>query len=270
MVRTVLVVSVVLVVVLALAWGLQRRLVYLPDRSVPPPARTVLLGAHDVTLRTADGLALGAWLVPPTSGDRRIGVLMANGNGGNREYRVPLARVLAAEGFTVLLFDYRGYGGNPGMPTEKGLAADVRAAQRFLARHGPPRQIYLGESLGAAVVTELATERPPAALLLRSPFTDLAAAARAHYPVPFLDALLRDRFPVAEQIRGVRVPTTVVLGEAGGIVPPEQSSAVAAAAPALVREVRVEGADHNDPALLDGEELVGAVVELADGLDGSG
>lgn len=268
--RAVLVVSCVLVVVLALAWGLQRRLVYLPDRAAPPPAYTVLPSAHDVTLRTADGLALGAWLVAPTSGDRRIGVLVANGNSGNREDRAPLARALAAEGFTVLLFDYRGYGGNPGMPTETGLATDVRAAQRFLAGHGPPRQIYLGESLGAAVVTELATERPPTALLLRSPFTDLAAVARTHYPVPGLGALLRDRFPVAEQIRRVRVPTTVVLGEADGIVPPEQSSAVAAAAPALVREVRIEGADHNDRALFDGGELVGAVVELADGLDSPG
>jgi len=268
--RALLVVSAVLVVVLALAWGLQRRLVYLPDRSDPPPAGTVLPGARDVTLRTVDGLALGAWVVPPASGDRRIGVLVANGNGGNREGRAPLARRLADEGFTVLLFDYRGYGGNPGRPTETGLAADVRAAQRALAEYGPARQIYVGESLGAAVVTELATERPPAALLLRSPFTDLAAAARASYPVPGLEMLLRDRFPVADLVRRVRVPTTVVLGEADGIVPSEQSRAVAAAAPGLVRVVAVPGAEHNDRSLLDGDALIGAVVELAEGLESPG
>ena len=89
------------------------------------------------------------------------------------------------EGFGVLLFDYRGYGGNPGSPTESGLALDVRAAFRFLVEEAgvpPQRLLYYGESLGAAVVTELATEHPPAGLLLRSPFVDLAAVGQVHYP----------------------------------------------------------------------------------------
>lgn len=39
--------------------------------------------------------------------------------------------MLAAHGMAVLLFDYRGYGGNPGQPTESGLADDVRTAHQF-------------------------------------------------------------------------------------------------------------------------------------------
>jgi fermentation-respiration switch protein FrsA (DUF1100 family) len=61
----------------------------------------------------------------------------------------------------------------------------------------------------------------------------------------------------------VHVPTTVVHGTADTVVPPEQSRAVAAAAAGLHRLVVVDGADHNDPALLDGPELVGAVRDLA-------
>src|SRR3712207_7573049 len=53
--------------------------------------------------------------------------------------------------------------------------------------------------------------------------------------------------------------STVVLGTDDMIVPAEQSRAVAAAAPALVRLVELDGADHNDRALLDGDALVGAV-----------
>lgn len=264
---------VVIVGLLALTWGLQRRLIYYPDRSAPPPAAVVLPGAADVVLRTSDGLVLGGWSVPPTGPDRAVAVLVANGNGGNRMDRAALARRLAAEGCTVLLFDYRGYGGNPGSPSEAGLAADVRAAQRYLEDvAGVPaeRQIYFGESLGAAVVTGLATERPPGGLLLRSPFIDLAAAGRVHYPVLPVGLLLRDRFPVTELIGRVRVPTVVVYGSADGVVPPEQSRAVADAAPGLLRTVRIEGADHNDPVLLDGAALIAAVVELAAALDRSG
>jgi len=59
-------------------------------------------------------------------------VLVATGNSGNRWLRAALARALASAGLAVLLFDYRGYGGNPGRPSEPGLARDVRAAHWFL------------------------------------------------------------------------------------------------------------------------------------------
>jgi fermentation-respiration switch protein FrsA (DUF1100 family) len=247
--------------VTGLLWGLQRRLVFLPQGE-PGPAPAA---AREVELATSDGLRLGGWFFPADDG--APAVLVAGGNGGNRGLRAPLAQALHDAGLAVLLFDYRGYAGNPGSPSEEGLALDVRAARAFLVDDAgvpPNRLLYLGESLGAAVVTELATEHPPAALLLRSPFTDLAAV---HYPFLPVRLLLRDRFPVVERIAAVRVPTTVVLGTADSIVPPAQSRAVADAAPRLMRLVEVPGADHNDAVLLDGPQLVRGVVELAGQLD---
>jgi hypothetical protein len=250
----------------AALWAGQRHLVYLPDRGPVPPAATVLPGASDVVLRTDDGLELGAWYLPAQAAGAAA-VLVASGNGGSRALRAPLARGLAERGLAVLLFDYRGYGGNPGSPSEQGLARDVRAARRFLledAEVPTERLLYLGESLGAAVVTELATEHPPAGLVLRSPFEDLASVGEAHYPVLPVRRLLRDRYPVAQQVADVDAPTTVVYGTADSIVPPEQSRAVAAAAGRLHRLVPVRGADHNDLALGAGRDLVEAVAELAD------
>jgi uncharacterized protein len=167
----------------------------------------------------------------------------------------------------VLLFDYRGYAGNPGTPSEGGLALDVRAARTFLLDEaGVPadRLLYFGESLGAAVVAELATEHPPAGLVLRSPFVDLASVGAVHYPFLPVRAVLRDRYPVAEHVARVQVPTTVVYGSGDSIVPPDQSRAVADASAGLHRLVEVPGADHNDPVLLDGNAVVAAVVELAE------
>ncbi len=269
MVRPALVVAGVVVLVLALItgllWGFQRKLIYLPDAGPVGSAGSLVTGARDVVLRTSDGLELAASYVPGRSPDAAT-VLVANGNGGHRGMRAPLARALSDEGLGVLLFDYRGYGGNPGDPTEDGLARDVRAARAHLVEEAgvrPDRLLYFGESLGAAVVTELATEHPPAGLVLRSPFVDLPSVAAVHYPLLPVRALLWDRFPVADQIARVDVPTTVVHGGADSIVPPEQSRAVAAAAARLHRLVEVPGADHNDPVLLDGDALVSAVLELA-------
>jgi uncharacterized protein len=267
-VRSGLAVAAVVVLVLALItgllWGFQRKLIYLPSGS-PGPVDEVLPGARDVDLRTSDGLTLAAWYLPGSTPDAAT-VLVANGNGGHRGLRAPLARALSDAGLAVLLFDYRGYGGNPGSPSEEGLARDVRAAREHLVDEvgvRPDRLLYFGESLGAAVVTELATQHPPAGMVLRSPFIDLVAVAAVHYPFLPGRVLLRDRFPVAEQLARVDVPTTVVYGSADSIVPPEQSRAVAAAAARLHQVVEVPGADHNDPVLLDGDAVVKAVLELA-------
>ena len=264
--RVVLVIVVFVGVLVAVIWALQRRLIYYPSPGPVPEAHTVIDGASDVTLQTSDGLALGAWFVPPDAPSNSMTVLVANGNAGDRSLRAPLARALAREGFGVLLFDYRGYGGNPGQPSEDGLAQDVRAAYRFLVENkgvARRRLVYFGESLGAAVVTELSTEHPPAGLVLRSPFTDLAAVGQVHYPFLPVRALLRDRFPVVDHIRRVDVPTTVVYATHDSVVPAAQSLAVADAAAGPTSVVEVAG-DHNDIALLDGRALIDAVVALAD------
>jgi pimeloyl-ACP methyl ester carboxylesterase len=84
-----------------------------------------------------------------------------------------------------------------------------------------------------------------------------------HYPLLPVRQLLRDRFPVTEPIARARVPTVVIYGAQDTIVPPEQSRAVAAAAGGPVRTVEVAGADHNDPALLVGDELIDAITAVS-------
>ncbi len=253
--------------VVAVVWLGQRHLVYFPDRSAPPPAATVLPGARDVALTTEDGLELAAWFVPPSPPCRGV-VLVAPGTAGNRAGRAGLARALGSAGFGVLLVDYRGYGGNPGAPSEEGVARDVRAARAYLRDAvgvAAGDLVYLGESLGTGAASRLAVEHPPAALVLRSPFTSLADVGRALYRVP-VGLLLRDRFPVVEHVRQVRVPIAVVYGDDDATVPAGQSRAVAAAARdagADVVEVAVPGAGHNAAELSQGRPLVRAVVEVA-------
>jgi uncharacterized protein len=251
----------VIALVVGLLWQFQRRLIYFPSTVAVPSAAAFLPGARDVVLTSSDGVRLGAWYLPGAPGS--AAVLVANGNAGDRSARAPLARALGARGLSVLLFDYRGYGGNAGSPSEEGLQRDVRAARQFLADETDGRLVYVGESLGAAVVAELATEHAPAGMVLRSPFVDLASVGRVHYPYLPVSALLKDRYPVAEHVARVSCPVTVVYGTQDSIVPPAQSQAVANAADGTT-VVPVHGANHNDLELLDGDLLVSAIVELAE------
>ena len=251
--------------VVGMLWALQRQLIYFPDRTPVPPADDVIPQARDVTLHTADGLELGAWFVPATGGaDTGMAVLVAPGNGGNRAGRAGLAEELSRRGLGVLLMDYRGYGGNPGNPSEDGLAADADAAVDALRDlgHPPHRVLYFGESLGTGVVAALQERHPPAGILLRSPFTELADVGAHHYPWLPVRLLLRDRFPVAEHLAASDVPVTVVYGDSDSVVPTALSARVADQAPSLVERVVLEGADHND-AVMFGPRVAAAVARLA-------
>ena len=269
-VRVLLVVLLLIGAVMGTLWAVQRQLIYYPDRAQVRPAGEVIPGARDVTLHTDDGLELGAWFIP-AQGDRHLSlpmaVLVAPGNGGNREGRAGLAEELSSRGLAVLLMDYRGYGGNPGSPTEEGLAADAFAATEALQALGypPERTIYFGESLGTGVVAALHLQRPPAGMVLRSPFTELAAVGAHHYPFLPVRLLLRDRFPVVEHLSSSDVPVTVIYGDHDTVVPSELSERVADAASALAERVVIPGANHNDPVMF-GPQVAEAVARLARGV----
>lgn len=258
-VTTAVVLAAVFLLLIAAAWAFQSRLIYLPSGTPGDPAGAGLPGAEELTLATEDGLELGAWFVPPQAPGAAT-VLVTGGNAGNRSLRVPLADALASAGLGVLLFDYRGYGGNPGTPGEEELLVDARAARAALVEQvGAERLVYFGESLGAGVAAALAAEHPPTALVLRSPFTSLADIGRVHYPFLPVDALLRERYAVTEHVARYGGPLLVLAGKDDTIVPPEQSRRVAEAAGGRAEFVVLPG-DHNDRALLDGEELIAAVL----------
>ncbi len=244
----------------ALLWTFQRRLIYFPAGNVPP-IESLLSGWVETTVTTSDGERLGVWYAEPATADAPI-VIVFNGNAGTRAGRAPLGEALARSGYGVVLFDYRGYGDSTGSPSEAGLALDARSVRDFAVDIAPGSPIVLfGESLGAAVAIGLAATAPPDALILRSPFTSLADVAGVHYRLP-LDRLLRDRYPSESIIGDLDVPTLVIAGSADEIIPPSQSRRLHEAGPGPKELVIVEGAGHNDFALLAGTEMIGSVTDF--------
>lgn len=257
--RSALVLVTLALALAALIWTLQRRLIYFPFGQVPDPAAMGLTDVAAATFATDDGLALRGWLVG-SPGTASVTVIVFNGNAGNRAFRAPLARALARHGMAVLLFDYRGFGGNSGVASEGGLRADARAARDYVVKLGARRLVYLGESLGAAVATELAAEHSPAALILRSPFTSLADVGQVHYRFLPVRWLLRDRFPTIDRIRDVRAPLLIIAGDRDRIVPVSHSRRVFEQANEPKKLLIILGADHNDDVLLAGREMIEQIV----------
>ena len=232
-----------------------------PGRRWRRPRRRSRCGWHPRPVSVAPGRAIGpphaapgpATQPPPSPRLRAAGPATVIGDAHHPlpadQISFPHALAAATDSVTAgFPLDYRGYGGNPGSPTEQGLAADARAAHHHLVadRGVPPARLVLfGESLGAAVATRLAQERPVGGLVLRSPFTSLADVGALHYPLLPVRALLRDRYPIREMVGSITVPITVVAGQADEIAPPAQSRAVASTAAA--RYLQVPGARHKRP-----------------------
>jgi hypothetical protein len=250
---------------LVILWAIQRALIYFPAGDPGSPADAGLPRAEMVHIATDDGLTLGGWFVPASEPANGTTVVVFNGNGGNRASRAPLAAQLARRGIASLLFDYRGYGGNPGAPSEKGLASDARAALRHVASRRDvdgDRIVYLGESLGSGVAVGLATERPPFALILRSPFTSLVDVGRLHYPFLPVALVLRDRYPSLARIASLESPLLVIATDNDEVVPTAQSERLYHAAASPKRLVIIEGARHNDEEILAGRRVIAAIVEF--------
>jgi fermentation-respiration switch protein FrsA (DUF1100 family) len=258
----------VAVALLALILLSQRLLIFLPATTPPSNDLAELARAEPVDFETADRLRLDAWFVAGAGPVPRLTVLVFNGNAGHRGHRALLAAALRRHGLQVLLTDYRGYGGNPGAPSEEGLAADARAARAYLLSRrdvDPSRIVYFGESLGAAVAVRLAVEHPPAALILRSPFSSLADVGQHHYPLLPVRLLLRDRFASIDRADQIRSPVLVVAGTRDTIVPIDHTRRLYAAIRASKTLVEV-ASDHNDVDLLAGEEMTRAIARFVEPL----
>jgi uncharacterized protein len=209
----------------------QRRFLYFPDTHRPDLSSAGVANARAVAVQTRDGLDLLAWLASPGDDAQPVGLYL-HGNGGHIGYRARRFAWMSGLGWGVLLLEYRGFGGNPGAPTEAGLNEDARAGYAALLALGiPARRIVLwGESLGTGVAVRLASEMEVGAVLLESPCTSIAAIAQQRFPFVPVYWLLLDRFNLIGRIGAVRAPVLVMTGGRDDVVPPAMGEAVFAAA----------------------------------------
>ena len=225
----------------------QRQILFHPDPTTPDLARAAVPGLRSTTITTSDGLTLLAWYLPPASPDGFV-VLHLHGNAGNighRAYRIGLLRRL---GWGVFLTEYRGFGGNPGAPSEAGLLLDAHAALDAVRALGvPPSRILLwGESLGSGLAIQLAAQQQVAAVLLEAPYTSITDLAVARFPFVPVRWLLRDRFESDRYIGSVQAPVLVMHGALDGIIPLSMGEAIYKAAPEPKELWVAPGAGHVD------------------------
>ena len=215
---------------------------------LPPPAG---VRVEDVVLTCADGTPIHAWWGAPDGWTPERGaVLHCHGNDGNVSQWgqvIPTWQGRLKTG--VLVFDYPGYGKSGGSPTEAGCYAAADAAYDWLTREKQvpaERVLLLGESLGTAIATDLASRRPCRALVLCSPFTSFPDVAQDKYPIFPGRWLVHNQFDSRRKIAGCRCPVFIAHGTADTVVPFAHGERLYAAAPEPKRFLAMPGHTHDD------------------------
>ena len=156
------------------------KFLFYPSKTVHEPAQIGGAECQVLNFKTSDGNELSCWYYkhPADSGL----VLVSHGNGGNISHRSTLTgHLLKDTDYSVLLYDYEGYGNSQGKPSIKGILKDGIAAFDFAVEklgYSPGKIIVYGESLGCAVTCDIASKRKPQGIILQSGFRSLPSIAR--------------------------------------------------------------------------------------------
>lgn len=181
-----------------------------------------LKGAVPMQVAYGDGTAITGWWQRPTHENAPV-VLLVHGRSANISSRNTVMQHLVADGMSVFMFDYRGYGASSGRPSEHNINQDALTAYHWLRAQGVGAQriVVVGQSLGNGPATALAAQQPVGGLLLVSPFTSLPDALAER--VPWLPVELipwtRNCFDVEANFVRFRGPTMLIASKNDGLVP---------------------------------------------------
>jgi uncharacterized protein len=248
MIRLVVFVFLLIAVLAVVVRLVEERFAFFPAAANTPLPTEPAIQSTSWSVTTQDGERLHGWSLEPAA--PRAVVLYFHGNGGNLSVWAPILTGLARRGFSVIAFDYRGYGSSTGRPTEPGLYRDVEAVVawfRQLPRRAMP-VVYWGRSLGATMAAYAATVARPDGVILESGFPDAQSVARTSPVLALLAVFSSYRFPAAEFMRRLAPPisTLVMHGDSDSVLPIELGRKLFARINEPKTFATIRGGDHND------------------------
>ncbi len=198
---------------------LQDDFLYYPSKRPLPDPAIIAPSYQKVQIKTQDNLDLVAWYAPAKKGKPTL--LEMQGNADSLYYRLQLAQPYLDAGWGIFLLGYRGFSGNPGKITEKGLYLDANAAWNYLIQHQVNNHciILYGTSLGTGVVVETALSHQAAALVLQSPYTSIPAVAQLHYPFFPMRWIMKGQYNSLAKIKNVHTPVLILHGKKDQLIP---------------------------------------------------
>jgi fermentation-respiration switch protein FrsA (DUF1100 family) len=253
--KTFLIVTLVLYAAfVAFAWFGADRLIFLP-----PPSSYTAQQLPVAMVPGEDGVSIATLHLPNPRA--AVTLLYAHGNAEDLGWLAPVLERYRQEGFSVLAFDYRGYGlSTGGAPTTDGATRDMEAVYRHAVSTlgvAPSSLVLYGRSVGSGPATALAARVPVGGLVLEGGFRSVFRVLSSLPLLPF------DKFENHRLIREVRRPVLVIHGTADEVIPFSHGRALFEAANEPKRSLFLEGVHHNELVEEGGTRYWAALREFA-------
>ena len=206
-------------IILFSTYVFQRNLLYHPAENNYSGDK-ILVEVEKINIKTQDNIQLVSWYHKKNLNNYKT-ILFLHGNAGSLENRIHKINHFKDMNVNFLIVAWRGFSGNKGKPTEKGLYEDARSAVRWLKFNGVEENniIIYGESLGTGVATEIAQNKNFAGVILESPFTSMIDAGKDKYPYLPVRLLLKDKYESDKKIKNIKSPVLIMHGKVNNIVP---------------------------------------------------
>lgn len=239
--------------------------IFYPSRKIESSPSDIKLPFEDIYVSTKDGLKIHGWFI--SFDNARYTLLFLHGNAGNVGHRLDKINLLYNLGLNIFIIDYRGYGKSEGIPSENGFYADARAAYDYLLnerRISPDGIILYGESIGSAVVVDLAAKTRVKAMILEGAFSCGRDMAKRIYP--FLPAFLfSDRFDSQGKIKGINAAKLFIHSKVDEIVPLGLARRLYNLACPPKQFAEINGS-HNDAFLVSREKFLSSINSFIESL----
>jgi fermentation-respiration switch protein FrsA (DUF1100 family) len=206
-------------IVILFVYFYQRNLLYHPDENNYLNDK-IGFTYKEIFIETDKDIKLKSWFIEKDL-EKFKTVLLFHGNAGNLFNRVYKLNELNKLDLNILIISWRSFSGNKGKPTEKNLYNDAEEVVKWLNARGVNNKkiILYGESLGTGVATELGKKNIFGGIILESPFTSIANAAKIYYPYLPINLILKDRYDSIKKIQSITTPILIMHGKKDNIVP---------------------------------------------------
>ncbi len=247
----------------------QASMIHLPHLEYVGTPKDNGMDYEDIVIEPDETSRLHAWFIP--NPDSRYLVWFFSGNAGNKSYMLDSIKIMHDLGFSIFIYDYRGFGRSAGKLNEQIMYQDAEAVWNYLTmeRKIPPDEIILhGRSLGTAIASWVATHHEPAALIMESGFTSLSDMGKKYYKWLPIDYLLRWQYDNLSRISSITAPILFIHSRSDELTPYSHSERLFAETTSAKKFVEITG-DHLSGFKDSGQIYTDGIVDFINSIESS-
>jgi fermentation-respiration switch protein FrsA (DUF1100 family) len=228
------------------------------DRLIFQPPRPTYVDTESITkIKTISGKRISA-INLVSSGSKYI-ILYSHGNAEDLGTVIHRLKELYGLGFSIIGYDYEGYGTSDGTPSEQATYENIDAVYKYLIddmKFPANKIIAYGFSLGGGVATDLASKRYIGGLILESTFVSAYRVLTKYSILPY------DKYKSIDKIKNVKCPILIMHGDSDNVIPFWHGEKLFESAPLPKRHLWVKGAAHGDISMMNGDVYKKAIIDF--------